>query len=337
MQEIYVIFFTLILILLFNYISEKKQFLIDKKFNIHKSFATKNIVPITGGLTLLILSLFFLKFENQYIKFFLIFVFLVGFLSDINYLFSPVKRLILQIIIVLLFINFDQIFINSIRIEMFDNLLSNIYFKYFFTTFCFLVLMNGSNFMDGINTLLIGYFLSLLVITLISVEKFNLPFDIYNLKILISILIVVISFNFFGKLISGDSGAYLISFVIGYFLIELANTSNRVSPYFVACLLWYPAYECLFSIIRKIRIKKSAADPDNRHLHQLILLFFKRKLKLRGNFLNTFSGMTINLFNIIIFYAAFENVSQTKNLIMINMLCLLTYNLIYYYLNKSLK
>ena len=115
MPEIYVIFFTLILILLFNYISEKKQFLIDKKFNIHKSFATKNIVPITGGLTLLILSLFFLKFENQYIKFFLIFVFLVGLLSDINYLFSPLKRLFLQILIVLIFINYDQIFINSIR------------------------------------------------------------------------------------------------------------------------------------------------------------------------------------------------------------------------------
>ena len=47
--------------------------------------------------------------------------------------------------------------------------------------------------------------------------------------------------------------------------------------------------------------------------------------------------MTINLFNLMIFYAAFENVSQTKNLIVINMFCLLTYNLIYYYLNKSLK
>ena len=337
MLEIYVIFFTLILIFLLNYISEKKQFLIDKKFNIHKSFATKNIVPITGGLTLLISSLFFLKFENHYIKLFLIFIFLVGFLSDINYLFSPVKRLFLQVLIVLTFIYLDQIFINSIRIQVFDNLLSNIYFKYIFTTFCFLVLMNGSNFMDGINTLLVGYFLSLSVITLISIENFNLPYDISNLKILASILIVVLSFNFFGKLISGDSGAYLVSFIIGYFLIEFAEATNRVSPYFVACLLWYPAYECLFSIIRKIRKKKSAAEPDNRHLHQLILLFFKRKLNLKGNFLNTFSGIIINLFNLIIFYAAFENVSQTKNLIMINILSLLTYNLIYYYLNKSLK
>lgn len=337
MLEIYVIFFTLLLILSFNYISEKKQFLIDKKFNTHKSFATKNIVPITGGLTILISSLFFLKLDSQYIKFFLILIFLVGFLSDINYLFSPVRRLFLQILIVIIFIYSEQIFINSIRIQMFDNLLENIYFKYLFTIFCFLVLMNGSNFMDGINTLLVGYFLSLSFITLISIEKFNLPYDNYNFKILLCILFVVILFNFFGKLISGDSGAYLISFIFGYFLIELADASDRVSPYFVACLLWYPAYECLFSIIRKIRIKKSVAEPDNRHLHQLILLFFKRKLNLKGNFLNTFSGMIINLFNLIIFYAAFENVSQTKNLILINILCLLAYNLLYFCLNKSLK
>ena len=337
MLEIYVIFLTLLLILTSNYISQKKQFLIDKKFNLHKSFATKNIVPITGGFTLLIASLFFLKFDTEYLKFFLIFIFLIGFLSDINYLFSPIKRLFLQILIVLIFINFNQIFINSIRIEIFDNLLTNIYFKYFFTIFCFLVLMNGSNFMDGVNTLLVGYFLGLLVTTLISIEKFNLSFDIYNLKVLVSILITLALFNLFGKLISGDSGAYLISFIVGYFLIDLVDASNRVSPYFIACLLWYPAYECLFSIIRKIRIKKSAAEPDNRHLHQLILLFFKRKLNLKGNFLNTFTGMSINSFNLIIFYSAFENVSQTKNLVLINLFCLLTYNLIYYYLNKSLR
>ena len=87
----------------------------------------------------------------------------------------------------------------------------------------------------------------------------------------------------------------------------------------------------------KQSVKKSIADPDSRHLHQLILLFFKRKLNLKGNFLNTFTGLCINSFNLIIFYVAFENVSQTKNLILINLVCLLTYNSIYYFLNKSLK
>ena len=100
-----------------------------------------------------------LKFIIPAVIVFLIVIFLVGFLSDINYLFSPTRRLILQILIVFAFIYFEQIFINSIRIDIFDNLLTNIYFKYFFTIFCFLVLMNGSNFMDGVNTLLVGYFL----------------------------------------------------------------------------------------------------------------------------------------------------------------------------------
>ena len=106
MLEIYVILFTLLLILIFNYLSKKNQFLIDKKFNLHKSFATKNIVPITGGVSLLVASLFFLKFDAEYLKIFLILIFFVGFLSDINYLFSPIRRLILQILIVFTFIYF---------------------------------------------------------------------------------------------------------------------------------------------------------------------------------------------------------------------------------------
>ena len=63
MLEIYVIFFTLFLIFISNYISQKKQFLIDKKFNLHKSFASKSVVPITGGFIFLTSSLFFLNFE----------------------------------------------------------------------------------------------------------------------------------------------------------------------------------------------------------------------------------------------------------------------------------
>ena len=42
-----------------------------------------------------------------------------------------------------------------------------------------------------------------------------------------------------------------MSFFIGIELINISNFTERVSPYFVALLLWYPAYENLFSIIRK--------------------------------------------------------------------------------------
>ena len=58
MLEIYVIFY-IIFNTYFQLYFKKKQFLIDKKFNLHKSFATKSVVPITGGFTFLTSSLFF--------------------------------------------------------------------------------------------------------------------------------------------------------------------------------------------------------------------------------------------------------------------------------------
>ena len=40
-----------------------------------------------------------------------------------------------------------------------DIILKNFYFKFIFSIFCILILINGSNFIDGLNGLLIGYFL----------------------------------------------------------------------------------------------------------------------------------------------------------------------------------
>ena len=41
-----------------------------------------------------------------------------------------------------------------------------------------------------------------------------------------------------------------------------------VSPYFIAVLLWYPAYENFFSILRKKIKKTDAFQADNNHFHQ---------------------------------------------------------------------
>lgn len=337
MFEIYVILFTLSITLILNSIASKKNFLVDKKFNLHKSFATLNLVPITGGLIFLISCLIFFSSDNYYFKVFLLLIFIIGFLSDINFIFSPSKRLLLQAFIILIFIYINQTFVNSVRIPLINDLIENIYFKYFLTLFCFLVLMNGANFIDGVNTLLLGYFLSLLVVSLLVIKKLDLSIDIQNFELLIITISIVFIFNFFGKLFSGDGGAYLISFISGYYLIEFVNLTISISPYFVACLLWYPAYECLFSIIRKKISKKSVINPDNKHLHQLIFVFLQKNSKLRGNYLNTTTGLVINFFNILIFYGAYQNISQTKNLILLIFISLFLYNLVYFFLKKKIK
>ncbi len=320
--------------LIINYILIKYRFLIDEKFFPHKSFVSENSVPISGGLIFIFNTLLFLKFENSF-SYLMFLIFFVGILSDINILKSPYKRFILQISIILILVFLSKNFISSIRIPLFDQLLTITLFKYFFVVFCLLILINGSNFIDGVNTLLIGYFISVVLIMIVTINKYNFDFETQNLKIIFSVLFVMFFFNFFEKLFCGDGGSYLISLIIGYYLIELSKLDLIISPYFIACLLWYPAYECLFSMVRK-RIKKTGVtEPDNMHLHQLLFFFFTKKLKLKKWIISSLAGISINFYNLIIFYVAFTNVSQTKTLIFIIILNIILYNFIYFILKKK--
>ena len=248
MLEIDVILISILLSLVINFLLTKTNFCLDKKFYIHKSFATEKLTPISGGMIFLLLFLYFLPNENILFKIFIIPLFLIGFLSDINYLTSPLKRILLQIVIIFILIFLSKNLISSVRIPFFDNLLENIYFNYFFTIFCLLVLINGSNFIDGMNTLFLGYYLMITIILIFLAKEFQILNDYHEIVLLFSILSILFIFNFFGQLFSGDGGAYIISFMIGFLMIQIANVSERISPYFIAVLLWYPAYECLFSI-----------------------------------------------------------------------------------------
>jgi len=113
MFQINVIIFTFISILFLNYIFKKNQFFVDQKFFPHKSFATREILPITGGLVFFSGCLIFLSFENNLIKLFIFMMIIVGFLSDKNYLFSPIKRFFFQLFIIFLFLYISQNFVNS--------------------------------------------------------------------------------------------------------------------------------------------------------------------------------------------------------------------------------
>jgi len=336
MLEIKLLLFTLSLVLFLNYSLRKFKFLIDKKYSIHKSFASTNLTPISGGIVFYISIITFISTDNLYFKILITFIFLIGLLSDINYLKSPFKRILFQLFFIFLFIYINEIYVETIRLDIIDQLFQNIIFKIIFTSFCLLVLINGSNFIDGLNTILIGYYIILSVICILLIKKFGLHHtNFQNFVIILSTLCALFIFNFFGKLFSGDGGAYLISFIIGIFLINLVGFSEQISPYFVACLLWYPAYENLFSIFRKIILKKSIIKPDNRHLHHLIFLYLKNKIKLKNSLLNSISGISVNIFNMIIFYNAYQNISQTKNLIFLICMSVIVYNLIYWKLNKS--
>ena len=336
MSEIDVFLISITLCLIINYILPKYNFLIDKKFFPHKSFVSKNSVPISGGLIFILTAILFLRFDN-YFNYIIFLIFVVGVLSDLNTLKSPYKRFFLQISVILTFVFFSKIFISSIRIPIFDHLLTFTLFKYFFVVFCLLILINGSNFIDGVNTLLIGYFLSVILIMIILINKYTLDFETQNLKIIFSVLLVLFVFNFFEKFFCGDGGSYTISLIVGYYLIELSNLDLIISPYFIACLLWYPAYECLFSMIRKKIKKYEITGPDNKHLHQLLFIFFTKKMRFKSWVISSLTGISINTYNFIVFYIALSHISQTKTLVFIIILNVMLYNSIYLILKKTIR
>ena len=258
----------------------KKIFLDPQKKLKHKSFVRdKDEIPYSGGFLLLISCLFFLPFNSFLFKFYCSLIFFVGLMSDLEIVESPKKRIIFQGLILLSYLVISDTLVQSLRIELLDKFLEFYFIQLFFTLFCILILLNGSNFMDGVNTLASTYYIMILGTIIYVKYQFNLPENDLTIESIIFLtLVVFLFFNFFGKAYLGDSGVYLLSFIVGVKLIEFINNNNSFSPYFIACLLWYPAYENLFSIIRKKIKKISPSKADNYHLHQLLFIYIKKKL-----------------------------------------------------------
>jgi UDP-N-acetylmuramyl pentapeptide phosphotransferase/UDP-N-acetylglucosamine-1-phosphate transferase len=302
----------------------------------HQILTKKNAIPLSGGLVLIISIFMKLNLIEMNLLFFLVLIFLVGFLADLRILKSPLVRFGIQIIIVFLFIIYLDLTILEIRILWFDNLLINKNFNIFFVLFCFLVLINGSNFIDGNNTLALGYY-SLIIFIFLAINEPSLHNQYFSLVSFIFItLLALLTFNLFNKLYLGDGGVYLLSTFVGFLLVKLYSENQNISPFFIVNLLWYPSFEILFSLIRKIKTKYSPMDPDTQHLHQLIfrkyLLYFDNKAVIS----NSFTGLTINLYHLIIFYISYTNLSKSFVQGYLLLLNIGFYLFIYFLLKKNL-
>jgi len=338
MNIVGIVIAVLFIITISNFVFKKFDVLIDRtNISNHKSFINGHkTTPLLGGFVFFLILVFFLPENYQYFTILIFFIFLTGLLSDLDILHSPFFRIIFQTIIIVVYLFLFDNFVSSIRVDFFDNLLNIFFIKLFFTSFCILVLINGTNFIDGVNTLVVGYFILVASNVLYLTEVNDLDLDILLVSTCLTSLVVIYIFNFFGKIYLGDGGAYLISFAIGVTLIKFSNDNYLVSPYYIVALLWYPAYENLFSIIRKKISKKSPSVPDNEHLHQFIYLYLDKLFNIDKNFSNTLSGVLICLYNLFYFLFIFDEYNQTETLAYSIIFNVLFYNLLYFLLRKKL-
>ena len=326
---IYLLFLLLFLFFL-NLQLKKNTLLISTTGDQHQKFASSQKIPLSGGIFLFLGLIFF--YEKNFFLFYIFsfLILLLGFFSDLKFIKSAIARFILQISIVIFFVIMSELKIYDTRIILLDKLLLNSFYNYLFVAFCILILINGSNFIDGLNTLNIGYYLLIgLVFFYLKLNGLIIYQDDFINHFLILLMIIFV-INLINKLFLGDSGSYLLGFIFSILLIETYNQNNNLSPFFIILLLWYPCFETLFSIIRKNIVKRSTMSPDTNHLHQLIFLSIRKKYKMSLFYSNIISANIINLYNALIFLFAINYVSNSQIQILFILLNLTLYTVIYF-------
>tara|TARA_B100001540_G_scaffold252355_1_gene228722 strand:- start:1715 stop:2734 length:1020 start_codon:yes stop_codon:yes gene_type:complete len=320
-----------------RFVIKKFEVLQSRFYNSHQKLIGKESVPLIGGIIFFIYILFNFSIIGFTLIFFSFLILVIGILSDINYLNSPNRRLILQLFIILIFLNFYEYRINDLRIDYFNQFFSSEYFKYFFTTICILILINGSNFIDGSNGLNLGYFFIVLSILQFLIFNKQISIDTDIVRIVLFGIFFLLILNFLNFLYLGDSGAYLVSFIVGSILIYIYQNNPNLSPYFIALLLWYPAFENLFSIIRKKINKINPVNPDTNHLHQLIFKFINNKKNFIKIYSNQITSLLILLYNFFIFFISINFITKTNYMILLIILNIIIYLGTYTFLKENLK
>ncbi len=328
-------FLTLIFICIVYFVNKnfsENNALANYTGQIHQKYSGFKKIPLSGGFFFSFFCIIILFKFFPLLSLFIFLIFLSGIISDLNLVKSPKLRFLIQLLFIGAFVLFLDVTVYPTRLILLDQLLSNTYFGFAFSIFCLLILINGSNFIDGLNGLLLGYFISILIIIYFLKSSYFLNVLIDNNQIinLIIILFVLLIFNFKNDLYMGDSGAYSLSFFLGYLLINIYESNLFISPYFIVLLLWYPCFENLFSIIRKFSLRRSPLNPDSNHFHQLLFHFFKRKFSLKKLNTNNLTSISIISYNLLIFSISLIDIRNSQLQILLIFINIVVYLRVYY-------
>ena len=240
-------------------------------------------VPRIGGLCIffsVLIALFVSWLQNQEIGFFgLILVlsaapaFGSGLIEDITKKAGILFRLSATVASALLAGVLLNAWLDSLGIDQVDQLLVQyVWLSIALTCFAVSGIANAFNIIDGYNGL------SAMVSIFILSALLYVSFQVGDHAIMTAALAMIGAvFGFLvwnyprGLIFLGDGGAYLIGFWVAELSILLTLRNSTVSVWFPLLICMYPIFETLFSIYRRLILRRSHPGvPDSSHLHHLI-------------------------------------------------------------------
>jgi len=265
--------------------------------------------PLLGGVIFFINFSFFLLFEFLFLEvfkdfnkrelfslFFIVSSFFFLGLYDDKFKMSAYIRIVLALTICFITITLNnKLIISSFQISFYENQIFLENLKVIFTIFSFVAFIHACNMLDGINLQLTLFYIFLTIYLFLITSVF---IHVY-LFIIISLFSILL-LNFKKKLFLGDSGAYCIACILGYFIVIEHNVYKNIEfadEIFLIMIL--PGFELIrLTILRSTR-GQNIFEGDLDHLHHI--LFIKNKYSLISTNLITSTFTIVSLFGIIYF------------------------------------
>ena len=192
--------------------------------------------------------------------------FLIGLIDDIKNLSPNIKIFFFIITIVLLIFLDEEMNIRIISLSILDYNFSIGVFSYFWTVTCFLLFINAINMFDGIN-------LQVTIYSLVSILYLILFHSFQNdFLIIVGFSLVCFSIlNYSSKSFLGNSGSYLLGFLLGYMFIKTYNTENNIYADEIVLLMIIPGLDLIRLFFSRIIKKRHPFSPDRSHIHHHFL------------------------------------------------------------------
>lgn len=207
-------------------------------------------------------------FQTFYFYFFLgsLSFYLLGLVDDKKDINANIKFIIEILIVTILIIVDKNLLIEKIYFQSLDKTIYLGKYSFIFTVLSIIIFINALNMYDGIN-LQVGSYCIIVMSTLIYISNLDLI-----LLILIISLITFLFLNFKSIIFLGDSGTYLLGFIISYLIIYIAKTDNyyllSADKIFIIMLL--PGLDLIRLFIIRLRNKKHPFSSDRNHAHHII-------------------------------------------------------------------
>ena len=222
-------------------------------------------------------------------------IFFLGIIDDLEVQINPLLRLFIVFPSAFLSYYFLGIEAYSLEIPVIDNLFEYQFFSILFICFALAGIVNAFNMIDGVNGLVL--LLSLSICTTVIVSGLATISDeilLYFVALFFSILgIFLLNFPL-GKIFLGDGGAYFLGAATAIGVIKVYQL-NMLSPWYVLLVFIYPVTDVFMAVLRRLLSKNPILEPDNKHLHHLILDRVKRK-NIKSNNINHFIVTSVTMF-----------------------------------------